>query len=93
MRGAKRENPREGLKLTRKSSLREQVVDTLKREQEEKRSVPLHDYQMQTKWLQWSTEHEWSFQNCPEWKEAMSVFSSRLMKFWMNAITETLLTR
>ena len=45
---------------------------------------------MQTKWLTWSTEHEWNFQHCPEWKEAMLMFSPRLMKFWMNAMTETL---
>ena len=37
MRGDKRESPREGLKVTKKSRLREQVVETLKREQEEKK--------------------------------------------------------
>jgi hypothetical protein len=90
MRGEQRENPREGLKVTTKLSEREDVLATLKKEQEEKRLVPLHDYQMQTKWLKWSAEDQRGFEKSPEWRQMMLNMSDRLVKFWFNAMTETL---
>ena len=78
------------MKVTAKLSQRETVLATLKKEQEEKRLLPLHDYQMQTKWLKWSTEDQRGFEQSPEWRQVMLSMSDRLVKFWFNAMTETL---
>jgi hypothetical protein len=45
---------------------------------------------MQTKWLKWSAEDQRGFEKSPEWRHMMLSMSDRLVKFWFNAMTETL---
>ena len=50
----RKKGSKQGLKATRKSTTRAKVLNVYKRDQEEKRIVPLHSYKMQANWLVWS---------------------------------------
>ena len=81
---------KEGLKTTRRVSHRAKVLKVYKREKEEKRIVPLHDYQMQANWLQWSDKLNRGMEQSVEWGKIMTCYSERLLKFILNANLNTL---
>jgi hypothetical protein len=80
----------EGVKTRRKSSNRTKVLNVCKRDQEEKRIVPLHAYQMQANWLVWSDKLDRELEKSVEWGKVMTSYSARLLKFVMNAQLNTL---
>jgi hypothetical protein len=71
----------EGVKTRRKSSNRTKVLNVCKRDQEEKRIVPLHAYQMQASWLVWSDKLDRELEKSVEWGKVMTSYSVRLLKY------------
>jgi hypothetical protein len=81
---------KEGLKSSKKMSRRAKLLEVLKRDQEEKRIVPLHAFQMQANWLRWSPVLDRGMERSTDWGKVMTHYSERLFKFVMNAGLNTL---
>ena len=75
----------------RKLEPRQQLVNRMKDEAEEKRLQILHKYHMQTSWLTWGGLDEMMKQD-HSWQALLYQYSQRLLKFMLNAQLNTLPT-
>ena len=75
-------------RVSKKLRPREHIVARMKQEAEENRMVLLHDYQMQTNWLHWGLDG--MMKKDLSWQAMLYQYSQRLLKFLINAQSNTL---
>ncbi len=81
---------KKGLRVAAKMTRRKNILKAYKNDQEEKRIVPLHGFQMQANWLVWSPVLGREMEKSTEWGKVMTSYSARLWKFVLNAGLNTL---
>jgi len=74
----------------RKVESRTEIIQRMKKEAEEKRLIVLHQYQMQASWLSWGLDQ--MMRKDLDWTTLLYDYSERLLKFVVNAQTQTLPT-
>ena len=77
-------------KTYRKVDTRADIITRMKRDAEEKRLIVLHQYQLQASWLSWGLNE--MMKSDFDWKTLLYEYSDRLLKFVVNAQTNTLPT-
>ena len=71
----------------RKVKSRAEIIELMKREAEEKRLVVLHQYELQASWLSWGLHQ--MMRNDLSWNSLLYDYTDRLLKFVLNAQTNT----
>ena len=76
------------LRSKREQKPRVEIISKMKQDAEEKRLIPLHDYKMQTSWLSWGLDT--MMRKDLSWRAILHDYSQRLLKFLLNAQSNTL---
>ena len=76
------------LRSKREQKPREKIISKMKQDAEAKRLIPLHDYKMQTPWLSWGLDT--MMRKDLSWRAILNDYSQRLLKFLLNAQSNTL---
>ena len=77
-------------KIYRKVDSRKDIVTRMKSEAEEKRLIILHQYELQASWLSWGLNEMMKYDF--SWNSLLYSYTDRLLKFVLNAQTNTLPT-
>ena len=75
--------------LSDKKANRRQLIDIMKKQTEQARIAVIHDYQIQSKWLNWDGV-ESAMNKDLSWNKILTQYSERLLKFVLNARLNTL---
>ena len=77
-------------KIYRKVDSRKDIMTRMKNEAEEKRLIILHQYELQASWLSWGLNEMMKYDF--SWNSLQYSYTDRLLKFVLNAQTNTLPT-